>query len=632
MSIVRNFPAASWLSSTDFPGRSSTTWVPVPAPAIVAGLVLTALLLAACDAESNPERESAKAPAAAESAGDPAFQARLEWQVRDGDDLLSAGLGLAGLRAAPPALEDPASPEPRALRRLVIHSQWQSLVDLSPDGGFGEAWGSLPAVPGREFHALDRLDGAGHPFRILLQLPDAFDPSRPCLVAAPSSGSRGIYGAVPVAGPAAFARNCGVVYTDKGAGTDVFDFETDTGVGLDGIRQPRSEGPAAFEPASVGSGSPQNLVAMKHAHSGDHPEARWGEHVLRSVMFAREILTAEFDDLDTSALITMALGLSNGGGAVLQAAALDREGLLDGVVAVAPNIHAPGARPLYDYATLAALYQPCVLAGAGNDEWPLSGLPALEATGMLRCESLADAGLLDVPEPEAARQVLERAGFPEEALSQSALLVSGDLWRAVAVSYASSYLRRGAEDMPCGFAITHSATAQQQALWYALSPGVAPGAGIEIHDSLASGADPAFPGLVCLRGLFEDGDEPLRDAIRALESSPGRHSPPVVVVHGRQDGLIPEAFTSEPWVAAARDAGLERLAYWQVDGAQHFDALLAVPGVHGRYGPLQAYTEAALDGLWSYLADGADFPADRLIRVRHPGAGQALEAAHLGLE
>src|SRR5690606_3354344 len=150
---------------------------------------------------------------------------------RGADDLLSAGLGLAGLRApVPPAFADPERPTTDELRRRALWANWRGIADLRP-GGMGEGYGSLEPVPGREFHALARLPGANYPHRVMLQLPDAFDASNPCLVVTASSGSRGIYGSIAVAGAWGLPRGCAVAYTDKGAGTDYFDL--DAGVGFD---------------------------------------------------------------------------------------------------------------------------------------------------------------------------------------------------------------------------------------------------------------------------------------------------------------------------------------------------------------------------------------------------------------
>ena len=95
---------------------------------------------------------------------------------RDGDDLLTGGLGLAGLRSmGPPAFADANAPTVEELRRRALWSSWRGIADLAPGGGYGELFGSLGAVPGREFSAYARLPGARQPHRVLAQVPDAFD-------------------------------------------------------------------------------------------------------------------------------------------------------------------------------------------------------------------------------------------------------------------------------------------------------------------------------------------------------------------------------------------------------------------------------------------------------------------------
>src|SRR5690625_5453362 len=49
---------------------------------------------------------------------------------RDGDDLLSAGLGLVGLVAGPSAISDPGEPTARELRQRAIQARWLGIADL----------------------------------------------------------------------------------------------------------------------------------------------------------------------------------------------------------------------------------------------------------------------------------------------------------------------------------------------------------------------------------------------------------------------------------------------------------------------------------------------------------------------
>ncbi|MAL03231.1 MAG: hypothetical protein CL625_02985, partial [Arenimonas sp.] len=58
---------------------------------------------------------------------------------RDGDDLLTGGLGADGLRSAtPPAFTDPSAPTPAELRRRAIWTNWRGIADLVILGDEGD--------------------------------------------------------------------------------------------------------------------------------------------------------------------------------------------------------------------------------------------------------------------------------------------------------------------------------------------------------------------------------------------------------------------------------------------------------------------------------------------------------------
>ena len=308
---------------------------------------------------------------------------------RQEDDLLTAGLGMAGLRGPAPRMTDSEMGRAELLRRLAIHANFKGLLDSGATGGFA-ADAILPDIPGREFHAFARLAASDHPFRVALQLPDSFDPGNPCLIVAPASGSRGIYGGLPVAGPWALPRGCAVVYTDKGAGTDIFDHASDTGVALDGTRARRGSEPLGFAPDPVTA----PLVSVPHAHSGDNPEAGWGDHTIAATLFGLDVLEQAFPahapfPADDTRIVLAAI--SNGGGAALRALERAAPGLFDAAVLAAPNITAPGARHLYDYATQAALLQPCLLADPAMLIQLPFGNPALLPAAQQRCRTLHGA-------------------------------------------------------------------------------------------------------------------------------------------------------------------------------------------------------------------------------------------------
>ncbi|HEX7731702.1 MAG TPA: 3-hydroxybutyrate oligomer hydrolase family protein, partial [Rhodanobacter sp.] len=251
---------------------------------------------------------------------------------RGGDDLLSAGLGLAGLRGAPSAYADPLHPTPAELRRRAIQASWKGIADLGPLGGYGSVYGAVPDVPGREYTAFARIPGANSPHRVLLQAPDHFDRAARCLVVTASSGSRGIYGAIALAGAWGLPKGCAVAYTDKGTGAGYFDTADGTGVALDGTRAKAGQAELEFAPADAPADAG---IAVKHAYSGDNPEADWGRHVLQAARFGLAMLDRAYPDATPFTprnTRIIATGLSNGGGAVLQAAGLDDGHLFAGVV------------------------------------------------------------------------------------------------------------------------------------------------------------------------------------------------------------------------------------------------------------------------------------------------------------
>jgi hydroxybutyrate-dimer hydrolase len=548
---------------------------------------------------------------------------------RGGDDLLTAGLGLAGLRGAPPAFADPAAPTPAELRRRAIWSNWRGIADLTPQGGFGTLYGSTATVPGREYHAFVRLPGAKHPHRVAVQVPDEFDSARRCVVVAPASGSRGVYGAIAVAASWGLPKGCAIAYTDKGAGTDYFDLDAGLGVALDGSVREAGSVPLGFEPTTGGQG-----IAFKHAHSGDNPEADWGRHVRQAAEFALHALgeafpaQAPFRFEDTTVIAT---AVSNGGGAVLRAAELEGD-WLDAVVAGEPNLAVAGAPPLYDIATEAALLMPCALAHLK--------LP-VPPTATPRCGQAAAAGLVagadDAARARAAYEMLRARGWTDEALRAGGLSVAFDLWKAVAATYASAYGRFDARSHPCGFRFAavdaagapRSPTPIERAAWWSDASGIPPGAGV----ALAAPADAASGGLQCLRTLWTGGHAQsarVREGIERTRAGLPRAGLPVVVVHGVDDGLVPMAFTSTPYVQAARAAGRD-VRFWQVERAQHFDAFLALPAVGAAYVPLTPYVHAALDRVWAHIHDRAPLPADARIRPTPRGGADALDASNLAI-
>lgn len=603
-------------------------------------IVLACLALAAC----------ASLPAPNEPSSMRLSEVRVT-EHRGSDDLLSAGLGLEGLRAAaPPAPADPDAPTAAELRRRALWANWRGIADLMPGGGFGDVYGSMPNLPGREFHALAWLPGARQPHRVLLQLPDEFDASQRCLVVTASSGSRGIYGAIALASGWGLPRGCAVAYTDKGAGTGFFDLAAGLGAGLSGLP---GEGAPEFGP-SVDAGV-EPLIATKHAHSGDNPEADWGRHLKQAAEFALARLS---EALPAQAPFTfentrvIAAGLSNGGAAVLRAAA-DEEPWLDAAVALEPNVYVEGGgRPAFDYGSEAALLMPCALLDARFDATPfardaLGKPPALWAQA---CEVAHRRGMLEAAhlraQTDEALARLHASGWTDEAIKAGALSVSLDMWRNVGAIYASAYLRRGPLDMPCGYRVAmvdaegrpRAATAAERTLWWSDGNGIPPTAGVSLISPDETDVPAPLAGLHCLRALWT-GDtadaRALKAAIAQTQAGPPRAGLPLIVAHGLEDGLIRERFSSAPYVQMAQAAGRPP-RYWPLPHVQHFDAFIGLPVWSSHYLPMLAYGYRALDILSDELdrgvtgRHGVHQPQSR-PRAIVDGAIEPLSPAHLDL-
>lgn len=541
-----------------------------------------------------------------------------EAAYRDKDDLLTAGLGLEGLRGAIPAPADANAPTFSELRRRALWANWRGIADVAPGGGLGEVYGHLDPVPGREFHGVATVSGAKHAHRVLLQLPDQFDKARPCLLVTASSGSRGVYGAIALAGGWGLPRGCAVAYTDKGTGTDWARFGEDS-------------------------------VHIPHLHSGDNPEADWGRHVLQAAAFGRDVLLRE-TGIKAADLTIIAVGVSNGAGAVLRAsgdeATVPGAPALNGVVAISPNIHVHGGTSLFEVTTQAAVHMPCALAAPVFDgDALLRPGGVIPPSYLAQCAALSERGLVTgedaAAQAQSALQILQKAGWTDAALRAGALSVNFDLWRAVGAGYASAYLRTDALNMPFGYRYAardalgkpSTATSSEAALWWSDTSGIPPGGGVALLDP--PGENGRLDGLLALQALATDATATrLRDAIAATEAAPPRSTLPILLLHGVDDGLVPEFTSSAPFARWAKSQGAQ-LSYWRIHHAQHFDALLGLPGLSNRYLPLMPYAYAALDAMWAHLHEGAALPGDREItpvpRTVIEGAVTPLKTENLGL-
>ena len=469
-------------------------------------------------------------------------------------DLLTADLGITGIQSpVPPALSDP--PTPAELRRVAIYTNYRALLDVSSAGGFGRLYGP-PEEPvrGDEFVAFAD-DGSGRVnVTMMVQIPNSFDPHSPCIITGPSSGSRGVYGAIGTSGEAGLTNGCAVVYTDKGTGTGFHDLELNTVHLIGGEREDAViAGKASNFTAPIDDTDREAFLqdfphrfAVKHAHSGLNPEKNWGKNVLQSVVFGFYVLNQKFGIKLRSGKIlkviypfntaVVASSVSNGGGASVLAAEQDRWGLIDGVAVSEPNVNPRPtrrfsirqgdgkplfrhSRSLYDYSTALHLYQGCAsLDPAVRDIAPFN-FGASEAI----CDTLAQAGLVEgdtTDERAASAQAILNDHFgilPEQNLLMPAHWFF-QIPQAIAVTYANAYSRSSVLDNACGYSFAAAdpdgvpaplPTAQANAL-YGTSGGIPPTGGVALINNLAPGGalrslistpDQNTHGALCLRSL-----------------------------------------------------------------------------------------------------------------------------------
>jgi hydroxybutyrate-dimer hydrolase len=514
----------------------------------------------------------------------PAWLGKLSQNNFDGmsNDLLTAGLGKSGLALPLPAYADPAKPTPTELRRAAIYNNYRALVDISSSGGYGRLYGPNIDINGQDTLGEGRIageeylayadDGTGRQnVTLMVQIPASFNQSKPCVITATSSGSRGIYGAVSAAGEWGLKHGCAVAYTDKGSGTGIHDLSNDTVNLIDGIRANRSFGGGNFdaglsnsELADFNAQFP-NRIASKHAHSQQNPEKDWGRDTLRAVEFAFWLLNEKYAtiqaglrkaDYATPASVTViAASASNGGGAALAAAEQDTRGLIDGVAVSEPQVQPASVTglsilqggnrmpaigsPLIDYFTLANLYQPCAVQSArlsgANSALGTAVSPIL---GSARCASLAAKGLLNGNTLEAqaneAYNKLIAAGWLAEGDALHASHYGLNATLGVALTYVNAYGRFSVKDNICGYSYAFTNTtgdviaplANNLAGIFGSGNGVPPTAGISIVNNLSVGgakadamsisassntADYNLDGAICLRKLAT-GVNPLTGA------------------------------------------------------------------------------------------------------------------------
>lgn len=615
--------------------------------------------------------------------------------VYDGstDDLLTGGLGKDGLAdATPPIFADPLNPTAAESRRLAIWGNYRALIDTTNGGGYGRLYGpNVTAdgditeedglIPGLEVIAFAHDRFGRKNVTMMVQVPDKFDPNDPCIVTAPSSGSRGVYGAIGTAGEWGLKNGCAVAYTDKGTGTGAHNLQLNT-VGLfDGTRVSADE--AGKDSTFTAKVSRKQLArfndvtpdrfAFKHAHSQRNPEMDWGRNVLDSIEFAFDVLEKEFPhyDIKPDNTIVIASSVSNGGGASVRAVEQDRKGLIDGIAVSEPNVNpkpsdaftivqgdaapfADHSKSLLDYYTLQNVYQGCA-----NADPKLAGAPFNFAPSPERCDSLHDMGLLKATDLEGqtaeAQTILNDFGFliEQNILAPSHWFIN--LPQGIAVTYANTYGRFSVLKNTCGYSFGATdddgfpdpLSAEAETALFAASNGIPPTAGVDLINNLgdngpqldrSSTVDQNLEGALCLRALATGRDpvtgERLRGidrvrhwrilkGIRQIRASGDLHGVPAIFVTGRDDAVLPPNHTSRAYFGLNRfrEGGSSNLCYIEVLNAQHLDTLNSLVAFAERWIPLHHYYVQAADLMLAHLRNGTPLPPSQVVRTTPRGSG-----------
>jgi hydroxybutyrate-dimer hydrolase len=641
------------------------------------------------------------------------------------DDLLTAGLGTGGLGQVtsvsptppPPGFADPANPTAAELRKRAIYINYRALVDPTFNGGYSTLYGpnvdvngnltlGSGKIGGEEWLAYDD-DGTGRAnVTMMVQVPDSFDPNNPCIVTATSSGSRGVYGAIATAGEWGLKHGCAVAYTDKGSGMGVHDLQNNTVNLIDGTREnvadagTESNFTARLTDAerTTFNTATSDRFAVKHAHSQINPEKDWGLYTLHAIEFAYYVLNQKFGARSSDAgngsvtrkyhpgqVLTIAASVSNGGGASLAAAEQDPQHWISGVVVGEPQVQvqststinrggnavAAKAKPLYDYTTLAALYQGCaagasVYASNANMNTLTTGPGGQIAN---RCAGLKAKGLLAATTQQAqsdeALQKLRDAGYEADSDLLHSTHFQPNVYAtpAVAITYANAYARASVKDNLCGYSFAAVDTqpngavvpvssttpnAQGLAQIFANGNGVPPTGPIEIINNNAVGgphrdqvsvsastgvADFNIDGAACLRGLWTgtvDGSgapltgtllsqsNALKSGVQQVLRSARLRGIPTILVQGRSDALVPVNHASRAYYGANKlaEGANSPTYYYEVTNAQHFDTFIGIfTGYQTRFIPLHRYVIESLDFMYKHLRDGAPIPPSQVVRT-----------------
>ncbi|OCG03426.1 hypothetical protein A9G15_06340 [Gilliamella apis] len=603
----------------------------------------------------------------------------------DSDDLVTAGIGFTPLSSMIQKFKfaDPANPTTQELRRAKLNR----FIDTKTGEGqlFGFKQKNLSPlfdgkIAGSEILATLKEENVG----ILLQIPVDFDKKKPCIVAVPASNYDGLYNAkdMQIRGLWGLKHNCAVVYNDKGLGNGIYDITNQQGFTIEGkIAKDNLLFNPKIKNREIFIENNPNRYAVKQLHSKQNPEHNWGKYILNSIEFALYEINDRFSatntrDFNADNTLILIYGAEDGASAALKAGELDKNGIIDGIVAVNPQIqpnpditslsiqNKTSARSLKynsipDYATLAALYIPCAIPAIEpnkSDNYVPYALKYLYSQN--RCNALKKAKLLTTGTPKEALDKLHDYGWRPEMETQLPYFYYKESI-AFPYQYISSYGRFDVTENMCDYSV---ASTQQDRLYnfgevmplkevnfseiWSLSNGhlpiwadkdvtaidlvvnkdiVSPRRAWYSSSEIENQIDYGIKGAICLREKITE--KRVIDGLKQVQATGNLNKIKTFIVHGQNNVKQLIDHTSRPYVAlnSAVEGKESQLRYIEVENASYLDGkspfdntLLAI----------DYYGEDAIEWLWANLTNNTTLPESQIIRTKPRGGsiGQAPQA------
>jgi hydroxybutyrate-dimer hydrolase len=294
-----------------------------------------------------------------------------------------------------------------------------------------------------------------------------------------------------------------------------------------------------------------------------------------------------------------------------------------------------------------------------------------------RCTALAGQGLLSSTTTAAqateAMNVLLTAGYQPESIGLLPVMYVTGGMNAIGPTYANAYGQFSVTDNLCGYSVAAIGTdgkptpvvAAAMATIFPNSSGLpgnvtaAPAAAAAgtapnfinnldpsgpkadmLSTSASTGlADGNFDGALCLRNL-QTGTT--ANAVRvqggneAVKRSGNLRGKPAVIVHGLSDTLVPNVFSTFPYLAANKKAegSASNLSLIVVTNANHYDILSELGlGFDTVLVPLDLYFFRAMDAVWARIKNGTVLPPSQFVRTTPrggaPNAAPALQLSNM---